>query len=511
MAPLREAAVPSLAVDTDKERNPPPAATSPDFPAYVPDSASWSGNEPSCDKLHQLLSKLRRPQDLSPEYLKALNLRVESDVLPTDLIPEDSLQSLPPFQWEEESEQSETPATAPAIAAKNLMSNGSPFPDKEKYNLLRRELLFDNDDAFRTLSRLELLPGRPKIRLTHSRKFWTGLEHIAQYWDASLDQYIEHSAPEPSAAGARSSNDQTQNKDGAVKEPFEDTMDIDRDVANKNTNSNPVMPELESSKPKMTYKGRRIGTGKNMPESIREETIRGFMEMIAWSFGCQISIPTIPPRLFVKGLLFPVRQNFIISRVPQDRQIARKGVLEGPVLFSQCRSDIEFHDPNDGSQSRYPEICDLLRETAAMLLFAQERSREGATETKPGDGKWWATEPRWGGSPRDDPPGDQETNKSKLKDKGKTSGPEAEASDGKRSKHDRRFLSHRRGGSSQSRKRSMSDQWKVVQPGPSLWDRKMRYMQIGKPKDSPFDDVGVFIPKPCSSCQPMDDLSNVTF
>ncbi|EAS35560.3 uncharacterized protein CIMG_00914 [Coccidioides immitis RS] len=478
-------AVPTLAVDTEKERAPPPPATPLDFPSYVPDLESRPEDGPTCDKLHQLLSRLKKPQDISAEFLQALNLKVEPDVAPTDLIAGDTLKSLPPFQWPEKSEQSETSASTPAAAAKKLMSNGFPFPDKEKYDLLREELLFDNDDAFRTLSRLSPLPGRPKIRLTHSRKFWTGLEHISQYWDTSLDQYIERSEPEPEpgpANVAETSHDQTPMKDDVPKTPPEDKMDIDSGNVDKDV-------DMTKSESRTTYKGRRIGTGKDMPESMREDTMRGFLEMIAWSFGCQPSVPVLPPRLFVKGLLFPVRQNFTISRAPQDRQIARKGILEGPILFAQCRGDTEFHGPNGNPQSRYAEICDLLRETAAMLLLAQERSREGNTETKPGDGKWWATEPRWGGAPNDGPVGDPENNQSEDKEKGSAPDADAEKNDNKRPRHDRYSLSLRRAGLGHSKKRSMSEQWKIVQPGPSLWDRKMRYMQIGKPRDSPFDDI----------------------
>jgi hypothetical protein len=44
---------------------------------------------------------------------------------------------------------------------------------------------------------------------------------------------------------------------------------------------------------------------------------------------------------------------------------------------------------------------------------------------------------------------------------------------------------------------SSSDYWKIVQPGTSLWDRRMRYIQIGRERDTPYDDV--ISPSPISS------------
>jgi hypothetical protein len=43
------------------------------------------------------------------------------------------------------------------------------------------------------------------------------------------------------------------------------------------------------------------------------------------------------------------------------------------------------------------------------------------------------------------------------------------------------------------RRLTSSEKWKIIQPGPSLWDKRLSYMQIGKARDSPFDDV-------CESC-----------
>jgi hypothetical protein len=51
------------------------------------------------------------------------------------------------------------------------------------------------------------------------------------------------------------------------------------------------------------------------------------------------------------------------------------------------------------------------------------------------------------------------------------------------------------------RRLTSSEKWKIIQPGPSLWDKRLSYMQIGKARESPFDDV-------CESCL-VSDVSDV--
>ncbi|OJD14928.1 hypothetical protein AJ78_04767 [Emergomyces pasteurianus Ep9510] len=477
--------VPSISIDTKKERNPPAPPTPLDFPDYSPDSAAKSLNERSCDEVYKLLSSIKKPQDVSPAHLEALNLTTESNIPVTEIIPSGVLKTLPPYQWTDSPSAPEAPGTD-EMPVPILMSNGSPFPNKERYDLLKEEILFDNDDAFRAVSRLPPHPGREKTKLTQSRKFWAGLDQVAQYWDTSLDKFFErpvvddtskeenealdkmHLDDTPGAGKQSSVVQESENGSGAGYKP--------EDTSNEAT---------QSPRMKKMYSGRRTGTGSECPEDAREETLRGFMEMVAWAFGCQSSIPNLPPRLQVKGMLFPARQSFVIARSPQDRQVARKGILEGPMVLVQCRGETSFHDENGPNGSRYMEVCDLLRETAAMLLFAQERAREGATETRPGEGKWWTTKPRWGGA---DNPGPEAETENTDKPKEAISDQDARFPN-KRSKYDRSSLPFRRHGPSGSKKLSIIERWKILQPSPSLWDRKMRYTQIGKDKDSPVDNI----------------------
>ncbi|PGH15149.1 hypothetical protein AJ80_05661 [Polytolypa hystricis UAMH7299] len=478
-------AVPSVAVDADKERTPPEPPTPLDFPAYIPRDETAPPSERSCDALYRLLSRVKKPQDITEAYLKRLNLAVEPDVPVSDILPGGVLPTLAPYHWPEPSSDP-APSGDGSMPIPILMNNGSPFPPKEKYDQMREELCFDNDDAFRSVARVAPRPGRERVRIAQSRKFWAGLDQIAQYWDTSLDKYIERPADNPPMQDKMHVNDKEEGGTPPNSEKTEGKRDIDGQMKAQGSTKGPSSGEnTKGSGSKTMYSGLRIGTGREMPEQAREDTLRGLVEMVAWSFGCQASIPSMPPRLAVKGLLFPVRQTFTVSRCPQDRQTARKGILEGPMVLVQCREETAFHEEKDGQENKTAEICDLLRETAAMLLFAQERAREGATEVRLGDGKWWTTTPRWGGAANAGPSGDQEE---KGENNSKDEPSADEQAPNKRSKLGSSSLPFRRPGS-HSKKLSVGEKWRLLQPGPSLWDKKMRYMQIGKDKDSPFDDI----------------------
>ncbi|KAJ9396855.1 hypothetical protein DTO282F9_6258 [Paecilomyces variotii] len=467
-------ALPSVGVDVDKERKPPPRPTPLDFPSYELPDVAKAPSEASFRDLESLLLAVRKPQDISAAHLRALNLRVHSDVPVADIVQQDRLTTLPPLAWEDG--ESTQPTAETSTGHGLCTSNGYPYPTRGKFDVVRNELLFDNDDAFREVSRLPPRPGRQKVKLTQSRKFWSALDRMAQYWDASLDNYIERSLTADSASAdekMQMDNEQSDNVDESNK------MDIDSGPATQGSLRKEANEDAKSTE--TMYTGRRIGTGSEMPEDIREETVRGFIEMAAWPFGCQVNIPTNPPRLAVRNLLFPVRQTLIAGRAPSDRQIAKRGILEGPLLLAQCRPDTVFREPGQAAGHGTQELCDLFREVGGLLLTAQERAREDAMEVRPGEGKWWTTTPRWGGAPNEGVTGDGRNSDD--------TSPPGKGNIHKRSKLDHAVSSSRRPGPGSSRKMSASEKWKILAPPQSLWDKRMKYMQIGKPKDNPFDDI----------------------
>lgn len=448
-----------------------------------------------------LLASIHRPQDISLDRFKHLNLKVESDVDVRHMFPGDQAGPLP---WENESEIHPTGETPP----RPVMSNGLPYPPKERFETLQHELQLDNDDTFREVARLPPREGRPRVRITQSRKFWTGLERMAQYWDTSLDNYFDRPAsptPTPSSDNGEPNEDAMQTDDAAAESNQADSadsaMDIDKPEAPADTNGD----KGDSTAPLPTvtmYTGRRIGSGTEMPDDVRDEAVRAFVEMAAWPFGCQVCVPTLPPRLAVQSLLFPVRQSFQAARSPRDRQVARNGILEGPVLIAQCRPETAFRGVVDDHGSGIGEICDLYREVGGMLLAAQERAREGGVELRPGEGKWWTTKPRFGGAPNDGILDDLVKGQGMgmhgmslpdaMLEEGKPEPPvpvqEVESAR-KRHKFEHPFVTSLSRRPSAMRKLSSGEKWKILQPGPNLWDKRMRYQQIGKVQGSPYDDV----------------------
>jgi hypothetical protein len=429
--------------------------------------------------MSDLLADIKRPQDITMERFRPLNLQLETDVSVNQMIPEDNTHPLAPYPWEDTTEPTED-------NPRPVMGNGAPYPSKERYETLRNELALDNDDTFREVARLPPREGRSRVRVTQSRKFWTGLERMAQYWDTSIDHYFERPAtPHPTPPSEEVANDNMQVDDSKPKDDStDDAMDLD------DAHTAPSSNGTGEPQPTVTmYTGRRIGSGSEMPDEIRDETIRAFVEMAAWPFGCQVTVPTLAPRLTTKNLLFPVRQTFQSSRSPRDRQLARSGMLEGPVLISQCRPETTFRNPEDTPGTGLGEVCDLFREVGGMLLAAQERAREGAVERQPGEGKWWTMAPRFGGAPNDGILEDLINNghgmslPDSMMEEGKPA-PEA-----KRRQFEHPFVTSLSRRPSAMRRLTSSEKWKILQPGPSLWDKRMSYMHIGKVQESPYDDV----------------------
>lgn len=475
--------MPTVAIEPDTERRPPAVPKPLDFPAYNLSDMGGHESEASLHDLYHFLSSIKKPQDISPSSFQALNLRMEQDVPIQLMVQGDQLASLPPLPWELPGGQT---ADQPSEdAPRVLMSNGHPYPSSERFDVIRNELLKENDDAFREVARLPPREGRPRTRITQTRKFWAALERMSQYWDTSLDNYYERPATPEGKAGENADKMHTDDddqkppsKDPPRENKRADPMDVDDSSAAQHSNGSPGQEKAET--PMVSkYTGRRTGAGHEMPEDVREETVRSFAEMAAWPFGCQAPVPSMPPRLTVKSLLFPIRQSFSTARSPSDRQLARKGIMEGPLFVGQCRPETTFREPDEEPGRGANEMCDLYREVGVMLLAAQERAREGATEVRPGEGKWWTTKPRWGGAPNEGIEEDVSNS-----DEQPSSEPENSR---KRSKHGHPPGSSRRPGN--GRKLSNSERWKLVQPGPSLWDKRTHYMQIGKNRESPFDDV----------------------
>lgn len=309
------------------------------------------------------------------------------------------------------------------------LSNGMPMLGHDVYYKCAKELLYSSEDGFAAIQKKNL-PGRPSVRVAIFRKFWDALLQMASYWDTSLDKYSEI-------------------------ERQQDGMDIDQQQASATGTSK------TSAKTKQTYTGRRIGTGRDMPPRFREEAVFAFVEAVTLAFRCRVERPRLEPKFKMHNLLIPLQQAGAVYRSPIDRAQARRGILEGPLTAIQCSNQTVFRRPEEAEGQGQGEVANLLREIGLMLNLAQRRAREGQEEPDTSEGKWWVTKPRWGGGP----------------------GGEVGDEDGE--------------GSSKGRKRSKKSDsveiWKRRQPPSNGWDKGVVHLQIGKDKNSEFDDVSLFL------------------
>lgn len=348
--------------------------------------------------------------------------------------------------------------------------------------------MVDNADAFRTLSRAPNTGAKPLPRLAHMRKFWEGMACMSLYWDCSLDDYFESTAPiSDDASGQESPRRAKLDMLSSIIDSMGPATVATRSLWTQEHDSRgPVVekqaspPETSEAKapsvppePRRRYKGRRTSTGREMPDLFRTSTLRAFIEGTIWPFQASVAPPRRMPLVQIRNMNLPVRQSAVITRNPTDRHKARQGWASGPIMGLQVRAETEFFDP-DGKPFPTMARLDLMREIGGLLLLAQERRREGKTEVKPGEGQWWTEKPRWGGGPGDEV-GEVGGNRnmvaaiSELADSTK----DARQSDGGRVR----------------RRKPAALLWKELKVGSGVWDPKMDYAAIGKDPRSECDEV----------------------
>lgn len=467
----------------------------------------WTASSPPPD-LHALLARMQRPNHLTDKFVEALNIRIR---------PVSSLCSVVPLQPDGTPYMPSIETTSPtskstyADVVKPDAGIGQKLEDRLK------ELKLDNCLAFRAINR-KFTQGvnLPKIALM--RKFWEGLEIMSSYWDSSQDHYYEVEESEVSKrrrarlkrrklARAASSHDHANcilrmaavplqstehDRDGntdfpdlgndtaASEEQHSDREDqFQGDLVEKLKDSeddgwdtSDITPEPDI----IRYKGRRTSSGTMMPGAFRVETVKAFIEGVVWSFGSQYSTPRNAPFLQVKSILVPIRKTAAVYRTPKERTSARQGWLEGPLLGVLVRHELEFTDFR-GNRVQSIARMDMLREIGALLQIAQERRREGKTEVRPGEGKWWTTRPRWGGGTGSNAANELGNSGVVAVDAGLSTATQPPIVQSKADCSQRR------------KRRGPGDLWKDVSGGRGLWDAKTKYLAIGKDQDSDYDEV----------------------
>ncbi|KAH0536244.1 hypothetical protein FGG08_006866 [Glutinoglossum americanum] len=399
-------------------RPPPPPPTPLDFPRCSTSLPKLPLTPESTKNFRSTYTKIKKPSDVRLEHLEGLNVAIEHDVELEDLIPvdpTDGASTLPPRSW------SNLPSGCDDATIRSLqlpdkkLSTGRVRPNIQEFRQRYAELSYSNEDAFHVVQRKPPVPGKPPVKPGQYYRFWQGLDLLAQWWDTSQD-------------------------------------DLHIDTS-----------DAASAPTERTYIGRRVGAGKDLPEQYREDCVKGFVEVIAWEFGCRLLPPRMTPRLTVRASLFPSRFSNLAYRTPSTIAEQRSGMLEGPVLGVQCRPETSFRSPEDEVGKGQAEILDLMREVVGTLIMAQERAREGKEEKKPGAGKWWCEAPRWGGGPG-----------------GEVGNPVGNSDDPAPP------IGRGRAGLRGDRRASFK---RLDRQSSGAWDKKVKYQAIGKNKESGVDDI----------------------
>ena len=450
--------------DRDQPRIPPPPATPLDFPSCSP-TAYESGQSGQVSDHLKLFSNILRTGP-SHKHLEALNVDLESEVPLEQLFP---AIYLPSREWRHDPAKLEDANATPTTTPPNeTLSNGGPQPGHEAFYGRARELLQDNDDAFRAARQKRPRPGHTAARVVHFRKFFDNLFNMADYWDTSQDNYSKFSSHEEVEASAQAAmeTDEPETKAQMPDPPSSPSSGTPPDPWSK-VYEKLSLPPPSDPVAEETYTGRRIDTGRNMPAKYREDTVFNFVEPLTWCFRCRIEHARQQPRLKMSGMIMPLPHNANIYRSPRDSRQARRGVLEGPLAGVYCRDTIMFRRPEDALGEGKQEVMDLLREVGLGLMLAQKRARDGKEEDGVQEDQWWAHKPRWGGGQGGEVGVEEEETVEELAT--------GDSGGGQPKK--------------KSRKMNRAALWREVRPPTTMWEKGVKYLRIGKEQGPQYDDV----------------------
>ncbi|KAI8965542.1 hypothetical protein F5Y11DRAFT_354887 [Daldinia sp. FL1419] len=433
------------------EIGPPPKDVPPATPINLPQCNPQPSNANAHPSLVHFLQKLQRPNELTESHFAALGVQIHSDAPPEDVVPDRSFLPIA-SEWVgvDVDEARRRDATF-----RRTLSNGRLSPEARVFVDRRAELSIPNQAAFRTIRRIKPEPGTQAPRLGNCYEFYRQMELMAQYWDdTSLPPLSTDDQDDPPPADPNSEPSAT-------------------DTSTEDSEAKPKGPE------RVTY---RTNSGSTMPAEFRHNLISSFVKLVAYDFGCNVVPPRVEPRL---QLLAPAIKEIsksgvryhpqvasyfpsgcvFLCKAPMTREAARAGIVEGPIAAVSARNTTNFPTAAEAN-------LDFGRELVAALITAQHRSREGQPEKRFGEGKWWATQKRWGGG-EGGPIGREIDGDSIVGDKDSAgSNPEPVT------KKPRKNM-------------SIYDSYRMVRLPSSNWDKKTKYTAVGKIKGADFDDVFV--------------------
>ena len=136
--------------------------------------------------------------DITPHHFVVINLESWGPVPLEELV---LVHYLPPRSWEHEPtiNHSEQQSFSSQVSSETL-SNGAAIPSHEVYYTRKKELCLDKADVYKFLRQ-----ENPKnIKIVHFRKFWIFLKQVGEYWDVSLDHYLDDDTADAATTGNNS-------------------------------------------------------------------------------------------------------------------------------------------------------------------------------------------------------------------------------------------------------------------------------------------------------------------
>lgn len=409
-----------------------------DFPHYQARGDSDVAHEYTQD-FNRLFVSLEK--NVSTEHLQAFELSPHGEIPLDRLIPDECL---PPSEWLQDPSLATQASDAKTNPAK--LSNGIPCPGRKEFYDRAKELLYDTDAAFGVISGKGIKGTRP-VRLAYSHKFYQHLLLMAEYWDTSKDHY-------------------TQEGD------------------------------------KLMYTGRRYGASHEMPPQFREDTVCAFVEMCIWPFRCNIQNPqaSVTRKLRFQDRYLPIQGvTSAVCRNTTDRQKAKRGIMEGPLMGIHCRNITTFRAEGQALGQGKEELLDLLFEVGAALLVAQKRAREGKEEVQPGKDRFWGNRStrhlgEVGGGKQDKETNARARREIASEDGDPMEGVEVEGGGADEKSNEtggNEKTSETGGNGSKKRKQrpGATQAYLDAKPPESMWEGKVEYRMIGKDVGAGADNV----------------------
>ncbi|KAM0427208.1 hypothetical protein ACHAPT_007636 [Fusarium lateritium] len=423
-----------------------PKDVPPPTPVTLPRFQPFAHDDDPIDDASALFSLLqntgRATVALGSHGFSAIGLNLNLDAKPADLVPDPSY--IPDFEeWDRLSLDEARDKNA---STRRPIRNGNLSPGCQVYLERKKELSSINEDAFRTVRRLPVPKGKQQARLGNAYEFFRCLEAFTSFWD-------DPTQPPPLPPSPEASPEAT---DGSAN----------------SGDAKPASPK-EDSGPSYF----RTSAGSNMPPDYRNNLMTAFIKLVAYDFGCNVSPSRTEPRLHLSSPEgTPLRKTYcpsgclFVFQSPTTREAARAGVVHGPVASVSARGTTDFTVPDPETA----QSLDLAREIVAALITAQHRAREGKTEKRFGDGQWWTTEKRWGGGPGG--PIGREIEKDAVQ--GDKDVKPSDENGLPVSKKPRKNM-------------SIYDNYRMVRPPSSTWDKKAQYEAIGRRQGADYDDIFV--------------------